>query len=1027
MNLTDIAIKNRILVFSFLIISVFFGISVFNLMPRDDMPPFLIRYVTIVSSFPGAGPERMEMLVSDKIEKVIQEIPEVDYITSESRTGVSVVSVSLKNNVMVLQPVFDRIRRKVEDMQGELPEGVVPVVDDEVGDVFGLIIGITADGYSYAELKKVADDVRDGLIKMPNAAKVEIVGDQEERIFIDFNDARLAELGLTKQKVQNTLAARNIIFPGGNIKLGKERIFLEPTGNFETVEDIRKTLIPIDGSNELVFLGDVTRIYRGYIDPPNSLVKINGQKGLVLGISLKKGGNIIHLGSQVDEKLNEYREIYPIGVDFIRVAYQDTEVDKSVKDFISNLMQSVGVVLMVMLIFLGLRTGLVVASLIPSTIILTILIMSLINVGLNQVTLASLIIALGMLVDNAIVMSESIMVKMEAGEKATSAAVNSSRELMVPLLVSTLTTSAAFLSFFLAESMMGEIMGNIFVVVSIALLSSWLLALTVVPILATMFLKVKPAGEKKKSVFERLREYYVRGLVFFLKKPWLLPIGIGIVFVVSLKLFSFLPFTFFPESDRPLVTANIELPIGTSIESTRSAIDDIEDFIRDNLLIGDSRRKGVMSWSSYIGQGAPKYDLGYNPPEAAPYSAHILLNTTSGAINQQVIDELDRYCFDRFPEMTATVSKLKSGGGSADPIAIRVYGKNTNKLYQIIDEIKKKLSAIPGSKNVKDDWGMRSKKIVVNVDQAKAQLAGVTSQDIAISLQTLLAGMEVERFREEDKSIPIVIRRELTGSQEIDQLESLNLYAQQSGQSVPLKQVADIQVTWEASKILRRDLYRTMTVTSQLKTGYTASEVMNQLKPWLGDAKKDWGTGYRYELGGENEDTAKAIGAVLKYLPLSFMIILLLLIGQFNSLRKPVIVLLTIPLGLIGVICGLLITRSYFSFLGFLGIISLAGIVINNGIVLLDRIKIEIEEFNMSESEAIIAAAEQRFRPILLTTATTSLGLIPLWVGGGEMWQPMAIGIIFGLLFATVITLLFVPVLYKIMFRINFNKYQKAE
>ncbi len=1026
MNFTDIAIKNRTLVFSFLVISVFFGISVFNLMPRDDMPPFLIRYLTIVSSFPGASPERMEMLVSDKIEKVIQEIPEVDYITSESRTGVSVVSVSLKDSVMMLQPVFDRIRRKVEGMQGELPEGVVPVVDDEVGDVFGLIIGITADGYSYAELKKVADDVRDGLIKIPNAAKVEIAGEQEERIFIDFNDAHLAELGLTKQKVQNTLAARNIIFPGGNIKLGKERIFLEPTGNFETVEDIRKTLIPIDGSNELVFLGDVTRIYRGYIDPPNSLVKINGQKGLVLGISLKEGGNIIHLGSQVDEKLNEYREIYPIGVDFIRVAYQDTVVDKSVKDFIGNLMQSVGVVLIVMLIFLGLRTGLVVASLIPSTIILTILIMSLINVGLNKVTLASLIIALGMLVDNAIVMSESIMVKMEAGEKAASAAVNSSRELMVPLLVSTLTTSAVFLSFFLAESVMGEIMGNIFVVVTIALLSSWLLALTVVPILATVFLKVKPAGEKKKSVFERLQEYYVLGLVFFLKKPWLLLAGIVIVFVVSLKLSSFLPFIFFPESDRPLVTANIELPIGTSIESTRSAIDEIENFILEKLLIGDSRSEGVMSWSSYIGQGAPKYDLGYNPPEAAPYSAHILLNTTSDAINQQVIDELDRYCFDRFPEMTATVSRLKSGGGSADAIAIRVYGKKTDKLYQIIDEIKQKLSAIPGSKSVKDDWGMRSKKLVVNVDQAKAQLAGVTSQDIAISLQTLLAGMEVERFREEDKSIPIVIRRELTGNQEIDQLESLNLYAQQSGQSVPLKQVADIQVTWEASKILRRDLYRTMTVTSQLQTGYTASEVLNQLKPWLDDAQKDWGAGYRYELGGENEDSAKAIGAVIKYLPLSFMIILLLLIGQFNSLRKPVIVLLTIPLGLIGVICGLLIARSYFSFLGFLGIISLAGIVINNGIVLLDRIKIEIEEFNRPESEAIIAAAKQRFRPILLTTATTSLGLIPLWVGGGEMWQPMAIGIIFGLLFATVITLLFVPVLYKIMFRINFTEYQKV-
>ncbi len=1024
MNLTDIAIKNRVLVFSLLVIIVLFGSSVFNQMPRDDMPPFLIRYVTIVSSFPGASPERMEMLVSDKIEKVIQEIPEVDFITSESRTGVSVVSVSLKESEKVLQPIFDRIRRKVEDMQGDLPEGVVPVVNDEVGDVFGLIIGITAEGYSYAELKKVADDVRDGLIKIPNAAKVEISGDQEERIFIDFNDARLAELGLTKQKVQNTLAARNIIFPGGNIKLGPERIFLEPTGNFESVEDIRKSLIPIEGSDELVFLGDVTRIYRGYIDPPNSLVKINGQKGLVLAISLKKGGNIIQLGSQVDEKLNEYREIYPIGVDFIRVAYQDTVVDKSVKDFIGNLMQSVGVVLLVMLIFLGLRTGLVVASLIPSTIILTILIMSLVDVGLNQVTLASLIIALGMLVDNAIVMSESILVKMEAGEKVTSAAVNSSRELIIPLLVSTLTTSAAFLSFFLAESVMGEIMGNIFVVVTIALLSSWLLALTVVPALAMVFLKVKPAAKQKKTVFTRLQKVYVRWLVFSLKKQWLLPAGIVLLFIVSLILSTFLPFIFFPESDRPLVTANIELPIGTSIESTRSAIDEIENFIHDNLLTHDSRSEGVLSWSSYIGQGAPKYDLGYNPPEATPYSAHILLNTTSDGINQQVIDKLDQYCTDQFPDMTATVSRLKSGGGSADAIAIRVYGKNQEKLYKIVDEIKQKLSAIPASQNVKDDWGMRSKKLVVNVDQAKAQLAGVTSQDIATSLQTLLAGMEVERFREEDKSIPIVIRREPTENQEIDQLESLNLYAQQSGQTVPLKQVADIEVLWEASKILRRDLYRTMTVTSGLQTGYTASEVLNQIKPWLKGTQKTWGAGYRYDLGGEAEDSAKAMGAVFKYLPLSFMIILLLLIGQFNSLRKPIIVLLTIPLGLIGVIFGLLIAQSYFSFLGFLGVISLAGIVINNGIVLLDRIKIEIEEFNRPESEAIVAAARQRFRPILLTTATTSLGLIPLWVGGGVMWQPMAIGIIFGLLFATVITLLFVPVLYKIMFRISFKNYQ---
>ncbi len=1020
MNPTEIAIRNKTLVFSILVILIGFGVSVFNNMPRDDMPPFLIRYLTIVSTFPGASPQRMEMLVSDKIEKVIQEIPEVDYITSESRTGVSVVNVALKDGVKELQPVFDRIRRKVEQVQPELPQGVVPMVDDEIGDVFGLIIGVVAEGYSYAEIKEIADDVRDGLIKIPNSAKVEISGDQEERVWIDFNDAKLAELGLTRQKLQQTLAAQNIIFPGGNVEVGPERIILEPTGNFETVEDIRKTLIPVEGGQELVYLGDVTRIYRGYIDPPTSLVKINGQKGLVLAISLKEGGNIIQLGQQVDEKLNEYRRIYPIGVDFIRVAYQDTVVDKSVKDFVNNLFQSVVVVMIVMFVFLGLRTGLVVVSLIPCTMIVTLLVMSLIGTGLNKVTLASLIIALGMLVDNAIVMSESIMVKMAKGEEAVPAAISASRELMVPLLVATLTTSAAFLSFFLAESIMGEIMGNLFVVVSIALLSSWLLALTVVPILAVTFLRVRTEQSDKPSVFDRFNDVYAGWLVFFLKKPWLLIAGIVVLFVVSLKLAGFVPFIFVPESDRPLITANIELPIGTSIESTTAAVDAIEAFVREHLATNDERTEGVSSWSSYIGQGAPKYDLGYNPPETAPYSAHILLNTTSDSINQQVIDGLEDFCLDRFPEMSATISRLQQGGGSAQPIAIRVSGKQMDKLQNIIEQIKGNVAAVPGSKNVQDDWGLRSKKLLVKVDQAKAQLAGITSQDIATSLQTLLGGMEVERFREEDKSIPIVIRRESSETPEIDRLETMNLYNQQTGQSVPLKQVADIQVKWEASKILRRDQYRTMTVLSEVETGYTAAGVLGQIRPWLDAQQKEWGAGYWFELGGDAEMSEKSIGAVFNYLPMSFMIVVLLLIGQFNSLRKSIIVLLTIPLGVIGVIVGLLITRSFFSFNGFLGIISLSGIVINNGIVLLDRIKIEMEEFQRPEGEAIVAAAKQRFRPILLTTATTSLGLIPLWMGGGEMWQPMAIGIIFGLLFATVITLIFVPVLYRLMFRVRF-------
>ena len=692
------------------------------------------------------------------------------------------------------------------------------------------------------------------------------------------------------------------------------------------------------------------------------------------------------------------------------------------QDFTGNLVQSVVVVFFTMLIFLGLRTGLVVASLIPSVIVVTIMFMNMFGIGLNQVSLAALIIALGMLVDNAIVMSESMMVKMEAGEKPVAAAISSSRELSVPLLISSLTTSAAFLSFYLAESVMGEIMGQIFVVLTIALISSWILSLTIIPLLAINFMKVElkdTQNSKKKGIFERLQRYYEVILTWNLRRPFILIPVVVMLFVLSLWGMSFLPFVFMPDSEKTVVSANLELPIGTAIEKTDRIVGEIEHYIRSNLLVGDDGKEGVLSWSSYIGEGAPKYDLGYTPPEANSYSAHILINTSSTNINQTVIDSLDAFCLKNFPDLKAVVSRLKSGGSSADPIAIRVTGKNPEHLYPIIDSIKNKLLGIPGTKTIADDWGMPVKKLLIKIDPIKAQLAGITNQDVAVSLQTILIGASIGDYREGNKVISIMMINADRKTLDVEQVESLNITAQESGKNVPLRQVADIDLLWEPAKILRRDLYRTMTVTSDLISGYTAGDVTGKLVPWLQEEQKDWPTGYFFELGGESEDSGKAMGAVTDNLPLSFFIILLLLIGQFNSIRKPAIVLLTIPLGLIGVVGGLLAAGSYFGFMGFLGLISLAGIVINNAIVLLDRIKIEMDEFHKEPGEAIIAAGTQRFRPIILTTATTSLGLIPLWLGGGLMWEPMAIGIIFGLLFATVLTLLFVPALYKVFFRVK--------
>jgi len=1024
MNLTRLSIKNNRLTFSIIVVIIFLGLLTFNQMPRDDMPPFLIRFATVVTQFPGASPERVEMLVTDKIEKVIQEIPEVDFIESESRTGISIISVALKENVTELRPIFDNLRRKVETVKAQLPAGIIPEVNDDLGDVFGIIIGLTGEGYSYDELKEVADDIRDDLIKLSNSAKVVIAGAQEERIFVEYDNARLAELGFTQGMLQNVLATTNIIFPGGDVKIGNERIILEPSGSFESIEDLKSTIVTAQ-KGQLVYLGDITNIYRGYIDPKKSLVRINGKPGLAIGVSLKKGGNVMDLGEEIDKKLDYYHQIYPIGIEVERVASQDFEVDRQVKGFMSNLLQAVGVVLVVMLLFLGFRTGLIVASLIPTAIIMTIFLLPNFGVGLNTVSLASLIIALGMLVDNAIVMSESIMVKMEKGEKPLDAAISSAKELFLPLLIASLTTAAAFLAFFLAESVMGEIVGVIFIVVSTALLCSWLLSLTLITLLCVYFLRTKKKKkEGKKQGFDYLKSYYRKLLVGSLHRPIRFIIATLVIFIIAIWGMSFVPFIFMPDSERAVVSANIELPLGTTIERTDEVIKEIEEYIKDSLLINENREKGVVTWSTYIGEGAPKYDLGYMPPEAVPNAAHILMNITSGDDNQLVIDLLDAFCFRSYPEMTAKVSRLLMGGGSVDPIAIRISGKDPEKLYNLVDSVKLYLSGIEGSKNVRDTWGMRTKKFLVNINQAKAKLAGLTSQDIAVSLSTVLSGTEIGQFREEDKVLPIIIRNAQSELDNIGKLESLNIYAQQTGKNVPLKQVADIEVVWQASKILRRDLNKTISVTSDLKAGYTAAAITSQLSPWLRSYNKDWTTDYTYNLGGEAEESEEGMKSVTDKLPLSFFIILLLLIGQFNSIRKATIILLTIPLGLIGVTIGLLITDSYYGFMSFLGLISLAGIVINNAIVLIDRIKIELEEFKRSHTDAIVMAAQQRFRPILLTTATTSLGLVPLWLGGGLMFEPMAIAILFGLIFATGITLLFVPVLYKLFFKVSFKGYK---
>lgn len=1028
MNLAKFSIEKNRITFMVLLTIVIMGMVMYTGLSRDSMPPYTVRVASVVSFFPGASPERVELLVSDKIEKLAQELPELKEVTSTSRTGLSVVAVTLKDETPTekLQAVWDRLRRKISAIEG-LPQGVRPdLQDDGIGDVFGIVVGLTSDGFTYAEMKEYTDDIRDDLIALSDAAKVEIGGIQEERVFVEFDNTRLKEYGLSASKLQQIIASTNILSSGGQVNVGDERIILEPSGNFNSIEDIKEMLVPVGNGSQLVKLGDITQIKKGYVDPPTQIVKIDGKTAMSLHVNLKKGANVIALGTEVDRVVQTWKAKLPVGLELTRVSSMDTYIDNKVQNFISNLMQSIGIVLVVMLVFLGFRTGFVIASLIPIVTIMTLLIMGVIDMGLNQVTLAALIMALGMLVDNAIVVAETIMVKLEQGIDRKTAAVDTFSELWMPLLISTLTTSAAFLAFYMSPTTMGDIVGPIFVVITIALMSSWIIALTIITLFCYLFLKQVPKAEKKESVIDKtinlLKEKYKDLILITLKRKWLVIGGIFIAFFMAIFGFTKIPFLFFPDSDRNMVTVDINLPLGTKIERTKEITAKIEQYMLDSLKTNSERTLGIVDWSSYVGQGPASYDLGYSQDEANSSYAHILVNTSSFNENKMVIAKLDHFTFENFPNADVKVSALGSGGGGT-PIEIKVSGSQPDELAKIAAAVKAKLASFPTTKNIKDDWGPKSKKFLIKIDQNRAQTAGVSSQDIATSLTTVLDGFQTGEYRENDKSIPILMRSGDSQQQSLASLETLNIFAQNSGKSVPLLQVATIVPQWQYSKIRRLNLKKTINVSSKIREGGNASAIMAEVTPWLEAQQKNWPRGYAFELGGDAKQTAESMGSVISYLPLSGFIIVLLLIIQFNSFRKMGMVVLTIPLGIIGVVIGLLLFQEPFGFMPFLGVISLAGIVINNAIVLIDRMEIELS-LGRTSQDAIIMACLQRFRPILLATFTTVLGLIPLYVSGGEMWEGMAVSIMIGLLFGTVITLLFIPALYSVLFKVKFADYK---
>ncbi|TDX51161.1 efflux RND transporter permease subunit [Orenia marismortui] len=1039
MGFTELAIKKKYVTFTLIALLIIGGVGAYFNLPKSENPGFIVKTATIITYMPGASPDKIENLISDKIEEAVKEIPELDYVESTNKTGFSLVKVNIESQYKDLRPIWDSMRRKVNAIKSQLPSNSIgPIINDEYGDVFGTIIGITGEDYSYAELEDMVEDMRDELLTIDEVAKVDIVGQQDKRIFIEYDNDKLSEMNLSPYQLQQMLAGRNIILSGGNIELGSERIPLEPTGDYNDVEEIKNTLISLPDGN-MIYLKDIADVREGYIDPARAKMRVDNKPALGLAISMKDGGQITKLGKKVQDKVEYFKTQYPIGVNFDFISLQSKLVEKKVSSFTANLIQSTLTVIAVLLIFLGLKEGVLVSTLVPVVIAITFLLMSIFGIGIDTISLAALIISLGMLVDNSVVMAESIIAKFEEGMGKLEAAISSAKELKVPLLVASLVTCAAFSPIGFAQSNVGEFAGGIFKVVALALMTSWVLSLTMVPLFAVLFLKI----DKKEEAYNgRIYKGHGKLLLSLMKHKVLFVILMIFIVFLGVKGMGLVPKVFMPKDKKTVMTFEVKMPKGTSIRRTEMVARNIDEYIEDKLKVKPEQEEvsffkqllsggttvkykdeGILNWGTFIGEGAPRFTLAYSAELNSPEYIYYLINTTSVEVIKDLIPKLEGYTINKFPDSEVKAQELEIMP-VGKPIQIRVSGREMDKLYDIVHSVKDKLRTIDGVEDISDDWGLKTKKLTININQDRLEKAGLSNRDVAISLQTVLDGIQLTEYRKDNDIIPVVLRDKQSKNIDISTLETTKVYSQRTGKSVSLKQIAEIKNLWEPSMIYRRDGIRTITVKADTKEGYTAAEINNQLKPWLDQEKSSWGRGYNYAFGGEYESSTEANESIGAQLPITGLVILLLLVIQFNSYKKPLTIILIVPLTIIGVAIGLLVTGKAFGFMEILGLISLVGIIINNSIVLIDRIGIELDEFNRSPQDAILEAAKRRLRPIFLTSATTICGLLPLWFSGDALFGGMAVSLIFGLAFGLLITLVAVPVVYSIVFNINYKNYE---
>ncbi len=1008
-NLSEWALEHQQMVVYLIIVLSVAGVLSFFSLGRAEDPEFTFKDMVVSTRWPGATAQEVERELTERIEKKLQETPWIDVVSSVSKPGESLIFLSLKDYTPKdeVPESWRQVRKKLDDIHHTLPAGVRgPFPNDEFGDVQVNIFALTGDGYDLAALRRYADQVALQLRRVNDVKRVELIGVQEEKIYIDAQPNRLATLGVSPLQIVEALQKQNAVTPGGFIEAGSNRIHMRVTGSYDSVEKVRNTDLRVNGQH--FYLGDIAKVSRGLSDPANPSMRFGGQPAIGVGVVMDKGGDVIKLGANLDREMKRIATQLPVGVDVHRVSNQPEVVKGSINLFERSLTEAVIIVLAVSFLSLGMRTGAVVALSIPLVLAITFFAMKTFGIDLQRISLGALIIALGLLVDDAIIAVEMMVVKMEQGWDRFKAATFAFTSTAFPMLTGTLITAAAFTPVGFSKSAASEYTISIFQVVTIALVVSWVVAVVFTPYIGYMLLDPKALIAKAQKHGEDIYDtpFYRRFrviLTWCLRKRWQVIGATALMFVLSIAAFSmFVQQQFFPPSNRLELLVDVWLPQGASVKGTTREVQRIEQLIKDD--------PAVDYFSSYIGNGSPRFILTLHQELSADNFGQIVVVTKSMEAREEFKRRMEaRFTAPDFADIRVRLGRLENGPPIGYPVQFRVMGDDLTKLREVSATVADLMRADPGLTNIHFDWNEKVKSVRVEADQDKLRQMGISSEEIAQVMQVSLNGIALTQYREDDQLIDVVWRGGFGGeSRSLDRLPDIEIPIPGGGR-VSLAQVAKLVPVLEEGVIWRRNRLPTMIVRADTLEGTQPATVSSRLNKQLDAVRAKLSPGYRIEMGGSIAESAKGEGAIAAVVPLMLVGVITLLMMQLQNISRTVMVLLTAPLGLIGVTLALLLFQAPFGFVAMLGVIALSGMIMRNSVILVDQIR-QDEEAGKSQWEAIIGSTVRRFRPIVLTAAAAILAMIPL--SRQVFWGPMAVSIMGGLVVATLLTCLFLPALY---------------